>query len=182
MQRGRQHFGRRVEHADAAAFELGGILRVEQKAPGVVGHWHVAQSGFDLVDIDAHRDIAPEPVDQMLVARVDLGQLLEQSLVQVAPVAELAAIELLQQAAFDLRLGKVRSGHDDVIAGLACDQLGVQHLVGIVVVVADLDAGFFFEVLDRVFGDVVGPVVNIQHLGVGRPHRTRSQHGGGCKH
>ena len=33
---------------------------------------------------------------------------------------------------------------------------------GIKVVVANFDAGFFLKILDRVFGDVVRPVVNVQ--------------------
>jgi hypothetical protein len=43
----------------------------------------------------------------------------------------------------------------------------MQDLIGVVVVVVDLDAGFFLEILQRVFGDVVRPVVDVQHLGLG---------------
>jgi hypothetical protein len=40
----------------------------------------------------------------------------------------------------------------------------VHDLVVVEVVVPDLDAGFFLEVLERVFGDVVRPVVDVQNL------------------
>ena len=72
----------------------------------------------------------------------------------------------MQQAAGDLLLGKVRTRHHDIVAVLARHQLGVQDLVGVVVVVVDLDAGLFLEVLQRVFGDVVRPVVDVQQLGL----------------
>ncbi|MEO8059163.1 MAG: hypothetical protein ABI671_12615 [Burkholderiales bacterium] len=49
----------------------------------------------------------------------------QQALVELAPVRELAAVELLQQAAFDLCLGEVRARHHDGVAGLAGHELGV---------------------------------------------------------
>ena len=107
--------------------------------------------------------------------------MLEQALVEVAPVAELAAVELLQQTAFDLGLGKVRARHHDVVAGFARHQLGVQDFVVVIGVVAHLDAGFLFEILDRVFGDVVRPVVDVEHLGVGCAGRAGEQQGAGCQ-
>ena len=100
--RDRQHFRRRVEKIDAAALQFGCVLRVEDQAPGVLGHRQIAQSGLDLGAVDADRDVTPHPVDEVLVARVDGRQLFEQAFVEVAPVRELAAVELLQQAAFDL--------------------------------------------------------------------------------
>ena len=84
--------------------------------------------------------------------------------VEVLQVRQLGLVELAQQAAVDLQLGPVRRGHDDVVAGLAGHQLGVHDLVVVEVVVADLDAGLLLEVLDRVVGDVVGPVVDVEDL------------------
>ena len=105
----------------------------------------------------------------MRIARVELGQLIQQTFVQIAPVAEFAAVEFLQQAALDLGFGKVRTRHHDVVAGFARHQLGVQDLVVVVGVVAHLDAGFFLKILDRVLGNVVRPVVDVEHLGIGCP-------------
>src|ERR1019366_8858866 len=68
----------------------------------------------------------------------------------------------------------VRARHDDVVAGVAGDQFGLKDLVGVVVVVVDLDAGLFLEVLDRVVGDVVGPVVDVEHLRVGSVRQAGS--------
>jgi hypothetical protein len=54
----------------------------------------------------------------------------------------------------------------------------VQDLVVVEVVVPDLDAGFLLEVLDRVFGDVVGPVVDVQDLLLFLARRGRGRPGG----
>jgi hypothetical protein len=94
--------------------------------------------------------------------------MLQQRRVEVAPVGELGPVELLEQAGLDLHLGEVRAGHDDVVARLARHQLAVQDLVGVVVVVVDLDAGLLLEILQRVVGDVVRPVVDVEHLGLRR--------------
>jgi len=40
----------------------------------------------------------------------------------------------------------------------------MQDFVAVKVVVAHLDAGFLLEILDHVGSDVVGPVVDIEHL------------------
>ena len=83
----------------------------------------------------------------------------------MAEVGDLRLVELAQQAGFDLRFGKYRAGHHQVVARVARYQLGVEHLVVFECLVVDLDAGFFFEIGNQVFGHVVGPVVEVQHLG-----------------
>jgi hypothetical protein len=71
-------------------------------------------------------------------------------------------VELAQQPAVDLQLGPVRRWHDDVVSAAAGHQLGMDDLVVVEIVVADLDAGFLLEVAQRVFGDVVRPVVDVE--------------------
>jgi hypothetical protein len=58
----------------------------------------------------------------------------------------------------------------------------VQDLVVVEVVVPDLDAGLLLEVPERVFGDVVGPVVDIEDLLLflgTQPGGSQGQRGGG---
>ena len=54
--------------------------------------------------------------------------------------------------------------HHDVVAGMAGQQLGLQRLQAVVHVVVDRDAGFLAESLQRRGIDVVGPVVDVQHV------------------
>src|SRR5690606_10788011 len=68
---------------------------------------------------------------------------------------------------------------DDVVARLAGAQLGVERLVGIVHRIVDLDAGRLGEIVDRVLGDVVGPVVDVD-LTLGRGRAGCKQRGESC--
>ena len=52
--------------------------------------------------------------------------------------------------------------HDDVVAGAAGQKLGFDQFVAVEDVVVDLDAGLGLELGDRVLGDVVGPVVDVE--------------------
>jgi hypothetical protein len=72
--------------------------------------------------------------------------------IQIGQVLDLGLVQRLQQAAFDLRLGKHGTGHDDVVPRVARHQFGVQRLVGLKGVVVDLDAGFLFEGGNHAFG------------------------------
>src|SRR5690606_23170230 len=54
-------------------------------------------------------------------------------------------------------------GHDDVVARAASLQLGIDDLVAVIDVVIDLDAGARLEIGDGVRGDIVGPVVDVEH-------------------
>ena len=162
--RHRHHLAGRVQHVDAAVLQTAGVLGLEDQVQRVVGQRRAAQHLAHLLLIDAHGDEAPHPVHQVAVAGVGLGQLLQDGRVQVLPVGQQVAVQRLQQAALDLLGGEVRTGHHDVVAGLARHQAGVQGLVALDGgVVAHLDAGFLLEILDHAGADVVGPVVDVQH-------------------
>ena len=64
----------------------------------------------------------------------------------------------------DLALEEEARRHDDVIARAAGEELRLDHLVAVEDVVIDLDAGLRLELGDRVLGDVVGPVVDVEDL------------------
>ena len=142
-------------------------------AQGFSGIGRSPSAALTLPVLDADGDEAPQPVDQVLVARVDLGQLFQQRRIEVLPVGKLGAVQGLEKAGLDLRLREMCTGHDDVVAGLAGDQLGMQDLVVVVVVIDHLDAGFLLEILERVLGNVVRPVVDVQHLRLGLGRRRR---------
>src|SRR5699024_838171 len=83
----------------------------------------------------------------------------------LVPVRDLAAIERHVDAGFDLacQIGD-RGGDDEIIAGVPGQQLGFDHRVAVIDVIVDADTGLLLEVRDGVFGDVVGPVVDVQRL------------------
>jgi len=166
MQGSRQDLGRRVEEGNAAGLQLLDVFRLEHQVPGI--HRRVvAEHGLDLVDVVADADGAPHVGNRVLVARIARVQRLEQALVEVFPVRQLGFVQLLEHSGLDL-LGEERVGrHHHVVAGATGEQLGFQHFVAVEDVVDDLDAGFLGEVLQGVFGDVVGPVVDVQYLFLG---------------
>ncbi len=166
MQGGGEDFGRRVEEGNTTGLQLLDVFRLEHQVPGI-HRCVVAQHGLDLVDVVADADGAPHVGNRVLVARIARLQRLEQVLVEIFPVRQLGLVQLLEHAGLDL-LGEEGVGrHHHVITGAAGQQLGFQHLVAVEDVVDDLDAGFLGEVLQGVFGDVVGPVVDVQNLFLG---------------
>jgi len=100
----------------------------------------------------------------VLIARIEGGDALGDRLVEVPQVAELRLVELLMHVRLDLAVQERGGRGDQVVAGVARQQLGLEHLVRIEDVVVDLDAGFLGELGDDVGRDVVGPVVDVQDL------------------
>ena len=70
-------------------------------------------------------------------------------------------VELLEHAGLDLPFEKVSRWHDEVVAGVAGEQFGLQHVVRIERVVLHLDAALPGEVLEHRRVDVVRPVVKV---------------------
>ncbi|MNH03252.1 hypothetical protein D3C79_625090 [compost metagenome] len=178
VQRGWQHFGRRVEEAHAAALELGEALGVEHHIPRVdLVH---AQRSLDLLRVVADADRTPHVGEGIFVARVaGIANSLEQVFVEVFPVGQLGAVQLLIDTGLDLLGQEVVGRHDDVITRLAGQKLGLQGLVAVEDVVLDLDAGLFFELLHGVRSNVVRPVVDVQHLVLGLHSGRHGTHEGG---
>jgi hypothetical protein len=81
-----------------------------------------------------------------------------------------------ENTSLDLTLQEVSAGHDDIVAGLAGEELGLQNLVGVVGVVDDLDPRFLRKGIDRFGIHVVRPIVDVDDaLLCGR--RRRNGHG-----
>ncbi|MNL52967.1 hypothetical protein D3C87_1761820 [compost metagenome] len=95
--------------------------------------------------------------------------------IEIAQIGQLGLVEFEDQASLDLALEEIARGHDDVIARIAGQQLGIDDLVIVIDVVIDLDAGLRLEIGDGVLGDIVGPVVDVEHRLLLRKGRARSQ-------
>src|SRR5690606_10614166 len=163
VQGGRQNLGRRIEEGDAARLQLLDVFGLEHQVPGI-DRSAVAEHGLDLVDVVTDADGAPHVGDRVQIARIARLQRLEQVGVEVLPVGQLGLVQLLKYAGLDL-LGEEGVGRNHyVVTGAAGQQLGFQHFVAVKDVVDDLDAGFLLEIGQGVRCDVVGPVVDVQHL------------------
>ena len=141
-----------IQHVDAAVLEPGELLRLEHDVPGghrrfdrAVGFEHVAR----LLDVVADAGRAPHVIDGVLVAGIVDREPLRDLRPDIAEIGQLRLVELLEHAGLDLALEEIGGRHHDVVAGFAGEQLGLQRLVGIEGVVADLDAGFLGEGLDH---------------------------------
>ena len=105
----------------------------------------------------------------MHVARIGAGDALHQRGIEVAPVRYSCVLDRCDGAGLD-QPGKARlvARHHDVVAGVAGEQLGLQRFQAVVDIVIHLDAGFLLESSPQRRGvDVVGPVVNVQHVVLG---------------
>ncbi len=87
----------------------------------------------------------------------------QQARIEVLQIGQLRLVEREIGARRDLarHVGARRRNHD-VIAGMAGEQLGFEHLVAVIDVVGDGDPGLLLEIGDRVGGDVVRPVVDVE--------------------
>src|SRR5690606_38019030 len=158
LQGGGQHVVTGVEHGNAATGQFGGNLRIEDQVPGVE-RGVLTEDGLDLVDVVADTVGAPHIGNRVLAARVDAVHLVHQRRVEVFHVRQFAVVQRLVYTCLDLLGQEMIGRHDYIEAGAASEQLGIQHLVGVVYVIGHLDASFLLEVGDGVLGDVVGPVV-----------------------
>ncbi|MNJ21984.1 hypothetical protein D3C77_163490 [compost metagenome] len=163
VQRRRDHLGRSIEEAHTAALELGDVLGLEHHVPGI--DLVDAQRSLDLLRVVADADGAPHVGERIFVARVaGVTNGLEQVFVEVLPVRQLGAVQLLVDAGLDLLGQEVVRRYYHVVAGLARQQLGLKGFVAVEDIVDDLDAGLFLELGDGVWCDVVGPVIDVQYF------------------
>ena len=138
---------------------------------------------LDDVGVGADPGCAPDIGDGVAVVRVVL--VVEQGRVEVLEVGQLGAIQRLQHSLFGHFRDEVGAGHHHVIAVAMGFQLGVEGLVGFVGGVDHLDAGLLLELLQQAVRHIFRPVVEVDHLVVGRVSALAQQRGGegegGCQ-
>ena len=152
--------GRRVEDGDAAIGEILHHVRVEDHVEGIdrrVGH-----ALLDRLDIVADAVGHLHVRHGMDIARVGIADQLLRLWIEFREIAELRLVQRHEGLGRDLVLQERKSGRiDHVITRPAGQKLGLQHLIAVIDVVDDLDAGLLLELRRRIGGDVVGPVVDV---------------------
>ena len=159
-----QYFRATVEHRDPTTLELAHVLGIEKQFPDIGRHRLCSKRSLDLGGIDPDGGVPPQPVHQILVARIQTGNLALNVGIHIFQVRQLRFVEFAQQAPFHLQARPARGWHHDVVSGLSGHQFGMQDLIVVKGVVAHLDACFLFKILNRVVGDVVRPVVDIENF------------------
>ncbi|MNS82673.1 hypothetical protein D3C72_1164220 [compost metagenome] len=167
VQRDRHDLHGRIEHGHAALAEPGDVLFLEDQVPGIDRRVRPQQL-LDLDGVITDASSAPHIGNGVTVARIVHLQLFQDFRVQVRPVTEAPAIQLLE----DARLGKVGDQvvrhHHHVIAAAPGHQFAFHHL-GIIEGVPDQRrTGVCLEFLGGVRCQEVGPVVQV-HAGCLRP-------------
>src|SRR5690554_7076373 len=145
-----------IQHGNATATrgQYAGHFQIKHQGPGV-GRGTVAQNGLDAAFVVAIAVGAPQVRQGELATRVHLFQVVHQIRVQVGHVRQLAVVQRYERLGRNLLGYVVVGGHHQVITGTARQQGRFQHLVAVVHVVDNLDAGFFGELRQGVLGDVV---------------------------
>ena len=163
-----------VEDIDAAILELRHDLRLEKHVPRIdrrVGH-----DRLDLVDVVAEAVGAPHVDHGVFVARIVARHAIGDRLPHVDEVRELGLVELEERPGLDLA-GDVRIGrNDDVVAGAAGEELGLDDVVVVVDIVNDLDSGLLGEILENGRVDIVRPIVNVDHFVLGPGGSGKTEH------
>jgi len=116
-----------VDHSDTAVLELRCYCGIEHQAPTVkrcIGH-----DRPHLALVVSNPGGAPHVANRVLIARIVMCEVFEDLRVEVFPVWQLGAIELLERASLDLAVEEPRGRHDDVIACVARHQLGLEQFV-----------------------------------------------------
>ena len=157
--------GGAVEEADAAAFQFGGVLRVEDQIPFVGGHRRVAQGFGYLFGVDGQRVDAPEIRHGVFVARIDLAHQFQQFGVDIVVVRDLAFVDGAVRAGFNLAADVGNGWGDQVEARFAGQHFGFQHFVAVIEGLVDFDAGVFGEGFDGGGRDIVRPNIKVQFAG-----------------
>ena len=70
-------------------------------------------------------------------------------------------VDRRQQTLLEHDLDHVSGGHHNIVAGGPGLQLGQHGLVVFVGVVVDFDTELLFEIRNRVFGNVIRPIVDV---------------------
>jgi hypothetical protein len=110
----------------------------------------------------------PEVGHGVTVTGIGLRLEREDVRVEVVPVGQQALVERSVNSRFDLAAEEIAGGTDDVVAGIPGHHLGFQRLVRVIRVVDHLDTGARLKLRNGVLADVIGPVVDVQFLGLCR--------------
>src|SRR5690554_1727831 len=171
---GTNHFFTRIQHSNATATsgQFAGYFRIKHQSPGI-GRCGVTQNLLNAAFVVAITVGAPQVRQGELAARVHLFQIIHQVRVEVGHVRQLAVVQRYERLGRNLLGYVVVGGHHQVITGTARQQGRFQHLVAVIYVVDNLDAGFFGELRQGVLGDVVRPVVDTHFLGCNNRRGTQ---------
>src|SRR5262245_18240977 len=180
VQRRRQDIVCGIEHVDPTVTKFGQIFRLENDVPAVdlaLG----AEPLSHRLRVVADAGSAPHVIDGELVTWVIDNQALGYVGPGLAKVLKFVFVELLENTTLYLPLEKVNGGHHDIVAGFAGKQLRLERFIGIEGIVLNLDAGFFCEVIEDFWIDVIRPVVDIDHALVLRSSRKKRRKRENCR-
>jgi hypothetical protein len=112
----------------------------------------------------------------VLVARIVPRDGLHQPLVEALGIRDLVEVERQVDAGRDLPREVARGRHHHVVSRGAREHPRLEHVVRVVDVVDDPDAGLRGKALDGVGRDIVRPVVDVDDLlGEGRSRQHRGE-------
>ncbi|MNN00686.1 hypothetical protein D3C81_1132860 [compost metagenome] len=158
----RQHFVRRVDHRDSAIGELGRQLRFEQHVEAVdrcVGH-----ALLNLLGVVGQADGAPGVRHRSLVRMFVMAAQFLQARFDVVHCRDLRRIQRQQAAGTHQAFGHGVAGEDQIVATTTGKHFGLQGFAAFHHVVDHLDPGFGGELCQRVFGEIIRPVIQPQGL------------------
>ncbi len=129
MKRGGNDIVRSVQEVDPAILEFRKDLRLEYQVPGI--HGSVGHPLLDLCFVEANRRGSPHVVDRIRIVWIVGRGALRYLRPHIGEVWKLRFVELLENAGIDLAREERSGRHNDVVARVACEKLGLENFVAV---------------------------------------------------
>src|SRR5262245_48392628 len=135
---------------DPTVTNFGQNFRLESDVPAVD-----RALGAEPLRIVADARSAPHVINGELIAGIINGQALGYVGPDIAEIPEFTLVEFLEDTALYLPLQKVSGWYHGIVAGFAGKQLRLERFIGIEGIVLNFNSGFFCEVVEDLWIDVI---------------------------
>ena len=169
-----------IEHGHATLAQFADVFFLEDQVPGINRSVR-SENRPDLVRVITNARGAPQIRHRIAVAGVIVLHLRQDGRIKVWQVGQLRAVQRLQHPGFYQVGQHIVAGNHHVVTAAPHHEFALHDIAAVEYVIHRSDAGLGLEILHRIRGDKVVPVVHmhpgISRLHLGQPHTQQSRQG-----